>query len=108
MNDPVDPNITELLRHDFDLPKGGLLTEAELLKWLTQRVEDLIRTRPAYLSSLCYTLDLAEADVATALGSPSPAAPPENLARLLYERQCARALTKNRYRPPTLEDEDAW
>lgn len=107
MNDPVDPSTTELLRQDFDLPKETL-TEAELLKWLTQRVEELMRTRPAYLSSLCYTLDLAEADVATALGSFAPAAPPEKLARLLYERQCARALTKSSYRTPPLHDEDAW
>jgi len=113
---PVDTTTTELLREGFDLPKGNM-TEAELLRWLSRKVEELMRTRPDYLRSLCYTLDLAEDDVAKALGfTPdhssglriSPASPPENLARLLYERQCARAHTKRNYPPAKLDDEDAW
>lgn len=103
----VDPTTTELLRQDFDLPRGSL-TEAELLRWLATKVEELMRTRPDYLRSLCYTLDLAEGDVAIALSSYAPACPPENLARLLYERQCARAYTKRTYKTEPLADEDAW
>ena len=112
----VDATTAGLLRQDFDLPQGSL-TEAELLDWLSKRVAELLRDRPEYFMSLCYTLDLDQAAVAHALelpsGSPTPAgsipaAPHKLLARLLYERQCARARTKHHYHPPTLDDKDAW
>ena len=112
----VDATTAELLRQDFDLPRGSL-TEAELLDWLSKRVAELLRYRPEYFMSLCYTLDLDQTAVAHALELPSgsstpagsiPAAPHELLARLLYERQCDRARTKQYYRPPTLDDQDAW
>ena len=103
----VDTTTAELLRQDFDLPRGSL-TEAELLHWLSARVAELLRDRPDYLMSLCYTLDLDQQAVARALTDRSPAAPPTLLAQLLYERQCRRARTKQRYQPPTLDDQDAW
>ena len=103
----VDATTTELLRQDFDLP-AGTLTEAELLDWLARRVEELLRTRPEYLMSLCYTLDVDQERVAEALHPTAPAAPPVGLARLLYERQCARARTKVSYDVPPLASRDAW
>ncbi|WP_420459462.1 hypothetical protein [Neolewinella sp.] len=98
---------TDLLRQDFELP-AGTLTEAELLDWLARRVAELLRTRPEYLMSLCYTLDLDQESVAAALHPAAPAAAPTGLARLLYERQCARARTKASYVVPPLESRDAW
>ncbi len=103
----VDPATADLLRQDFDLPQQPL-TEAELLDWLARRVADLMRHRMEYLMSLCYTLDLDETAVARALHPAAPAAPHESLARLLYERQCARARTKAAFRSAPLNDADAW
>ncbi|THH39866.1 hypothetical protein [Neolewinella litorea] len=98
----------DLLRRDFPLPPGGM-TEAELLDWLADRIAGLLRTRPEYLMSLCYTLDLDEGEVSRAL---SPAAtteaPHRALARLLYERQCRRVATKKSVSTEPLTDPNAW
>ena len=97
---------TDLLRQEFtDLPRGTL-TEAELLAWLSDRVADLMQHRMDYLRSLCYTLDLPEDRVRAALDPWATA--PNRLARILYERQRARAETKRRYPTAPLTDEDAW
>ncbi|NJB86283.1 hypothetical protein GGR26_002051 [Lewinella marina] len=105
---PADPTALELLRRDFPLPEGGM-TEAELLNWLADRVDEALRLRPEYLMSLCYTLDLNEQEVQQALGSPAADTPPHRaLARLLYERQCRRVATKRAIRPRPLTDPNAW
>lgn len=68
----------------------------------------MLSHRREYLMSLCYTLDLAEQDVANAMNATAPASAASALARLLYERQRARAFTKMTYRAPPIDDEDAW
>ena len=100
---------TERFRRDFDLP-ATTLSEAELLDWLTVRVGEMMRLRPDYLMSLCYTLDLAEAEVERALDprQDAPEPPFRVLARLLYDRQCARARSKQNVVVPPLDDPDAW
>ncbi|MBB4079979.1 hypothetical protein GGR28_002606 [Lewinella aquimaris] len=103
----VDDYTAELIRQDFDLPRGSM-TEADLLHWLAQRVAELMVHRMEYLMSLCYTLDLSEEEVAIVLSPVAPAAPHEGLARLLYERQCRRAETKRSYPTTPLDDDDAW
>lgn len=98
-----------LLRRDFDLPATSL-TEEELLEWLTAKVGEMMRYRPEQLMSLCYTLDLSESHVANALDpdGTSPEPPFRTLARLLYERQCARARTKHAITVRPLDDPNAW
>ncbi|WP_116125972.1 hypothetical protein [Lewinella sp. IMCC34183] len=103
----ADSTAQERLRQDFDLPRGRL-TEAELLDWLAHRVAELLRTRPGFLMSLCYTLDLSEARVQAALHPAAPRPAHEELARLLYERQCRRAATKRSVPAPPLSDPNAW
>ncbi len=100
---------TKALFGKFDLP-AETLTEAELLDWLTLRIGEMMRSRPEYLMSLCYTLDLAEEEVANALhpAMPSREPPFRVLARLLYHRQCARARSKQAYPVPPLDDPNAW
>lgn len=106
--DRAENDVTDLLRQDFDLPEGSL-TEQELLEWLARRVEELLRYRPEYFMSLCYTLDLNEDAVAAALApAPGGAAPPARLARLLYDRQRRRVATKQAVRTPPLADPNAW
>ncbi|CAH1001627.1 hypothetical protein LEM8419_02532 [Neolewinella maritima] len=102
-----DPESIALLRQDFDLPAGGM-TEAELLDWLARQIEQMLCTRPDYLMSLCYTLDVDQVRLARILHPSAPAAPPLGLARLLYERQCARVRSKQAYTVPPLDSEDAW
>lgn len=107
----ADETALELLRRDFPLPQEPL-TEEELLDWLSTQIAGLLRSRPEYLMSLCYTLDLEEAEVRRAL-DPDPSAIPEvpphrALARLLYERQCRRVASKRAISTPPLTDPNAW
>ena len=100
---------TAALRTAFDLPATAL-TEAELIDWLTAKIGEMMRLRPEYLMSLCYTLDLDEDAVAGAL-SPNPNAsdPPFRiLARLLFARQVDRARSKQAIAVPPLDDPNAW
>lgn len=103
----VDPATIRVLRQEFDLPREPL-TERELVDWLSQRVADLMRHRMDYLMSLCYTLDLDESAVGRAFHPAAPVAPHVSLARLLYQRQCARARTRAAFQAPPLDDADAW
>lgn len=64
--------------------------------------------RMEQLMSLCYTLDVDEAFVATAFHPSAPEPANVGLARLLYRRQLARLATKEKYKPKPLDDEDAW
>ncbi|PPK85550.1 hypothetical protein CLV84_2451 [Neolewinella xylanilytica] len=106
---PIDPVTTTLLRREFDLPMA-VMTETELLDWLTVRVGEMMRYRPEYLMSLCYTLDLDEESVARALDPvETPSEPPFRvLARILYDRQRARASSKQHVAVPPLDDPNAW
>ncbi|WP_116106783.1 hypothetical protein [Lewinella sp. IMCC34191] len=106
---PIDQVTALLFRRDFGLPATSL-TEEELIDWLTAKVGEMMRYRPEQLMSLCYTLDLSEALVADALDPTAsrPEPPFRTLARLLYERQCARARTKNNVTVRELDDPNAW
>ncbi len=108
MSDPIaNASAAELLRREFDLPRGSL-TEAELLDWLAARVAELLRLRPDYLMSLCYTLDLPEEEVQAALHPATPEGPHHALARVLYLRQCQRVHTRQSVPAPPLSDPNAW
>lgn len=104
----ADPHTIALLREDFtELPVGGL-TEVQLLDWLAEQVDYLLRNRREYLMSLCYTLDLNEREVADALHPSAPRPANVGLAHLLYVRQRKRARTKQNIRAEPLDDENAW
>ncbi|MEM9525222.1 MAG: hypothetical protein AAGA31_01380 [Bacteroidota bacterium] len=68
--------------------------------WMQHRMEQLM--------SICYTLDVEEAAVAAAFHPAAPEPANVGLARLLYQRQCRRLATKEKYKPEPLDDEDAW
>ena len=105
-----DAQTLALLRQDFALPTH-CLSEEELLDWLTARVGEMMRLRPEYLMSLCYTLDLSEDSVNEALRpfGDGDEPPFRRLARLLFGRQCDRARTKRTIDVGSLDDDpNAW
>ncbi len=103
------PETLALLAKDFYLPEGAeTYDEARLLQWLADAVDHLMQERMEYLMSLCYTLDVDEAAMAAAVHPNAPEAANVGVARLLYERQWQRALTKTTIKPKPLDDEDAW
>ncbi|MEM1216403.1 MAG: hypothetical protein AAGJ82_12000, partial [Bacteroidota bacterium] len=84
------------------------LSEAELFQELADHIDWMMERRMEWLLSLMYRMDIAEAKVDAAL-QPT-AAEPANiaLARLVWERQQARARTKAAYKPEDLGAEWDW
>ena len=84
-----------------------LLTEADLVWWLGERIADLLQHRTEYLFNLFYCFDVDEAKMHAALLPTALDAPNIGLAKLLIERQKQRIFTKNFYKQPKLSDEDS-
>lgn len=85
-----------------------VLDEETTVRWLADAVDYWMQHRMEQLMSLCYTLDVDEGFVATAFHPSAPEPANIGLARLLYRRQLQRLETKEKYKPETLDDEDAW
>lgn len=110
MESPIQ-TVHARLRQSFGNFPATVLTEEDVLEWLTARVGEEIQYRPEHLMSLCYTLDLDESAVRNALdpSTPDPEPPFRRLARVLLGRQRARAMSKHEVRVPSLKhDPDAW
>jgi len=84
------------------------MDDDHFLQRLADAVDYWMQHRMEQLMSLCYTLDVDEAAVASAFHPSAPEPANVGLARLLYQRQCRRLETKEKYKPEPLEDEDAW
>ena len=90
------------------LVECGQLTEAEFIQQLADAVDYWMQHRMEQLMSICYTLDVDEAAVARAF-HPSAEEPANvGLARLLYERQRQRLITRQTVKSPPVDDADAW
>ncbi|MEL7161370.1 MAG: hypothetical protein AAFN92_11500 [Bacteroidota bacterium] len=99
----------ELLTASLDLPAATEpLDETAFLQRLADAVDYWMQHRMEQLMSLCYTLDVDEGAVADAFRPDAPDPANVGLARLLYQRQCRRLETKEKYKPAPLDDEDAW
>ncbi len=98
-----------LVREPFELPAGPPpANEAELLALLADRIEEMLATRPEYLMSLLYRLDVLEKYIVPALHPTAPEPPHIGLARLVLERQRQRAETKRSIPIQPLEDWEDW
>ncbi|MBL7794237.1 MAG: hypothetical protein JNK77_18040 [Saprospiraceae bacterium] len=101
----------ELITHDFEMPEPAedLVSEAQLLEMLSERIADLIEHRMEFLLSLMYRLDVNERKVHAALSPLAPEPPHIGIARLVVERQKQRAFTKRYYQQQPLDDEmEEW
>ncbi len=103
---------TALLQQDFSLDANdpeAMHSPQFVIELLAQLIEQALITKPEWLMSKLYTMDVAEEAVREALQSEQGVAPPLALARLVYERQRQRAYTKATFKPKPLDDEDlAW
>jgi hypothetical protein len=98
-----------LIRGPFELEPGQEpATEAELLAFLSDRVEDMLAHRPEYLMSLLYRLDVLEPKINKALHPGAPDPPHIGLAKLVLERQLQRVETKRTVKPAPLQDWEEW
>ncbi len=70
---------------------------------LADRVADLMQQRMETLLSMLYRLDVDETKIRQALDPGSDLAPHIAIAKLIVERQMARAKTKENYRTDPIE-----
>lgn len=107
----VHSNTLALLQRDFSIAAEGeaLHSPQAVVELLAKLIEEALYSRPEWLMSKLYTMDVAEADVRQALHATGEMAPHLALAKLVYERQSRRAFTKATFKPKPLDDEDmAW
>lgn len=109
MTDPVLAQTSALVREPFELENATPpATEAELLAVLAERIAEMLETRPEYLFSLLYRLDVLEEKIHPVMrpGAREPAN--VGLARLVLERQKQRARTKRSVKPGATGEGDEW
>lgn len=74
-----------------------------IFRELADRVADLMQHRMETLMSMLYRLDVDEAKIKQALDPESDLTPHIAIAKLIVERQMARAKTKEEYRTDPIE-----
>lgn len=97
----------ETVRAPFELDKP-FGSEEELLQLLADRIADMLETRPEYLMSLLYRLDVLEKKIVPAMHPAAPDPPHIGLAKLVLERQKQRLETKRTIKPSPIEGWEDW
>ena len=82
------------------------VTEAELLEFLENFIENLIDTDMERLFYVLYRLDINEQKVHQALSPYSKEMPHKVLAELIFKREKQKATTRIEYEAQELEDDD--
>lgn len=98
----------ESVREPFELEKAAPADEQELLRILSERIEEMLERRPEYLMSLLYRLDVLEEKIVPVMHPSAPEPPHIGLARLVLERQMQRAQTKRDVKIEPLDDWEDW
>ncbi len=97
----------ENIRAPFELDKS-FGSEEELLQLLAARISDMLETRPEYLMSLLYRLDVLEKKIVPVMHPAAPDPPHIGLAKLVLERQKQRLETKRSIKPDPIEGWEDW
>lgn len=99
MDGPELEQLTALVVQDFDPERAeSVLTEQQLLDFLSEHIAYLIEHKLEFLMSLMYRLDVDERKVDYALSPAGEELPHIALAKLVLERQKKRIFTKQHYR----------
>lgn len=97
----------ETIRTPFELDQA-FGSESELLDLLAGRIGEMLETRPEYLMSLLYRLDVREDKIVPAMHPAAPDPPHIGLAKLVLERQKQRLATKRSVRSEPIEGWEPW
>jgi hypothetical protein len=87
-----------------DMPSS----DQELRSLLADHIAHLLASRPEYLMSLLYRLDVLESRIRPVFEPGAPEPVNVALARLVLERQQQRMETKSQIKPGPLEDMAGW
>lgn len=107
MNEALFEQAGDTIRAPFELDKP-FGSEEELLQLLAARIADMLETRPEYLMSLLYRLDVLEKKIVPAMHPAAPDPPHIGLAKLVLERQKQRLETKRSIKPAPIEGWEDW
>lgn len=94
--------------NDFHIDTWESLSKDQLIKSMTEIVEEWLERRPDELFGKLYRLDILEVDIKKALQSDDPI---KNIAVLIIERQYQKYKSRQLFKPPPINDEDkdlAW
>lgn len=102
-------NIAQELKRVLEIDKQEMpSTDPELLLLLADHIEQMLASRPEYLMSLLYRMDVLESKIRPVFEPGAPEPVHVALARLVLERQQQRMETKSQIKPGPLEDMSGW
>ncbi len=90
--------ILELLSKDLRITESlSFQSEGETLRWLADEIAILLDSDMQHLLQILYRLDVDEDSVYKAMHPKSQIPVNESLAKLIYDRECQRLLTKKTF-----------
>jgi hypothetical protein len=107
INEEISLQVSGLLRSAFDWSEAPV-GEQEVLQVLEVRIAEMLQTSPDRLMSLLYRLDVVEEKINRVLKGGYGEAVAVGLARLIWERQVERMLSRRDHKAKPLEDWEDW
>jgi hypothetical protein len=105
-NESLDTATTALIVRDFELvPPSPLLSEQEVITYLSEVIGYMIEHKLDFLLSLLYRLDISESSINRVLQPNYPMPAHLALAHLVWERQKQRIETKKNIH---VQNADNW
>ena len=97
--------ISQTISNDLDINISSELSDEEMIDIISVRVEQLLKADPDLLMSYMYRLDVLEKKIKAALHvSNEPVH--TTFAKLIWDRQKERILTKKKYKQDPIEGWD--
>ena len=102
MSDIPNKVIISRISEDLDLEVSDSLSDEEMIRIISARVEKMLAGDPDLLMSYLYRLDIEQDKIEHAIAL-SPLPLPLTFAQLIWERQKQRIITKAKYKQDPIE-----
>lgn len=104
---PILQPTADLIQQDFQLDNiPNWDNEADLLAFLEEVIAYLLEHQRERLFSILYRMDVGERYVHAALDPMAILPPAQALAKLVWERECEKVITRNYYQTTDDDEED--
>ena len=98
----MNKELSQKIAQDLDMDVSDQLSDEEMIKHISYRVEQMLKGDPDLLMSYLYRLDVEEQNIRSAMEtSITPAH--VTFANLIWERQKQRMETKRKYKQNPIE-----
>ncbi len=102
MSDKQNKVIISRISEDLDIDASDSLSDEEMIRLISARVEKMLAGDPDLLMSYLYRLDIEQDKIEHAIAL-SPLPLPLSFAQLIWERQKQRIITKAKYKQNPIE-----